>query len=54
MTDFFVFSDYGALLTENGDYTAEYLMYQELFHAPSGTSNSLSVMVTQPQAVSVL
>uniref|UniRef100_I3LVS2 Uncharacterized protein n=1 Tax=Sus scrofa TaxID=9823 RepID=I3LVS2_PIG len=31
--------DYGALLTENGDYTAEYLMYQELFHAPSAVPN---------------
>uniref|UniRef100_A0A8C3WB60 Beta-galactosidase n=1 Tax=Catagonus wagneri TaxID=51154 RepID=A0A8C3WB60_9CETA len=38
--------DYGGLLTEHGDYTPEYLVFQELFQSSSGTSHSLGVTGT--------
>lgn len=37
----FLFSDYGALLTEDGDYTPEYLAFQKLFHPDAGTLPAL-------------
>ena len=37
----FLFSDYGALLTEDGDFTPEYLAFQRLFHPDAGTLPAL-------------
>ena len=37
----FYFSDYGALLTEDGDYTPEYLVFQEFFRPDAGTRPAL-------------
>uniref|UniRef100_A0A8C7BQ45 Beta-galactosidase n=1 Tax=Neovison vison TaxID=452646 RepID=A0A8C7BQ45_NEOVI len=35
--------DYGALLTENGERTTEYLAYQEFFSSSLGTNNNLNL-----------
>ena len=37
----FYFSDYGALLTEDGGYTPEYLVFQEFFCPDAGTRPAL-------------